>query len=333
MALKDAARRWTERQLAEIEAMIEDLFNDEIAEATEEWFEFFAKFQEESERYQKAIRKAEQRGDEAEVKRLVKEYRTFVERHTLYNAEYTNIAQQTAWNMANIEALAIQIVNLYLPKIYAENYNILGTQLDEIPVPPGDMPVTGLTFPQGHVTLGYNFENVNPWTVENLLKYNVNLPKSAQWDMKLLNRIVLEGIKNGESMDKIAARIMKAFNVVQASAIRAARTAVTYAENKGRLDSYFWAEEKGIVLHKVWHSTQDKRTRKSHRNKPEGVGNEEVPIREKFSNGLMCPGDPNGEPKEVYNCRCAMGAKVIGFKRTDGSIVKVGAAPWEKPGQ
>ena len=31
-----------------------------------------------------------------------------------------------------------------------------------------------------------------------------------------------------------------------------------------------------------------------------------VDVEEKFSNGLMYPGDPNGMAKEVVNCRCAL---------------------------
>jgi hypothetical protein len=34
-----------------------------------------------------------------------------------------------------------------------------------------------------------------------------------------------------------------------------------------------------------------------------------------FSNGLMFPGDWRGRPEEVYNCRCTLGAEIIGFRR------------------
>mgnify|MGYP006967240566 CR=1 FL=1 len=35
----------------------------------------------------------------------------------------------------------------------------------------------------------------------------------------------------------------------------------------------------------------------------------------KFSNGLAFPGDPNGRPEEVYQCRCTMAARVLGFRK------------------
>ena len=56
---------------------------------------------------------------------------------------------------------------------------------------------------------------------------------------------------------------------------------------------------------KVWVATTGEipnRTRESHLE----LDGEEVLVDEPFSNGLMCPADPTGEPEEVYNCRCTM---------------------------
>ena len=94
------------------------------------------------------------------------------------------------------------------------------------------------------------------------------------------------------------------------SAIRAARTAVTGAQNAGRLESYRAAEEMGIKLQKQWMATLDNRTRHDHaaadgqtveEDKPFIVGGYE----------LMFPGDPKGPGHEIYNCRCTMIAVVV----------------------
>ena len=58
----------------------------------------------------------------------------------------------------------------------------------------------------------------------------------------------------------------------------------------------------GIKVKKEWMSTHDLRTRLSHRK----IDGERVDPSEKFSNGLLHPGDPNGEACEVWNCRCTM---------------------------
>ena len=55
-------------------------------------------------------------------------------------------------------------------------------------------------------------------------------------------------------------------------------------------------------VRKVWVATKDKRTRDTHA----ALDGESMGIDQPFSNGLQYPGDPNGPPEEVINCRCAM---------------------------
>lgn len=112
-------------------------------------------------------------------------------------------------------------------------------------------------------------------------------------------------------MDKIAKRIMNVQEMNKTQAIRSARTIVTGAENKGRQDSYARAEADGIILERTWLATNDSRTRHSHA----VLDGETKPIDTPFSNGLMYPGDPNGRPEEVWNCRCTVAAVVKGFKK------------------
>ena len=86
------------------------------------------------------------------------------------------------------------------------------------------------------------------------------------------------------------------------SAIKTARTAITCAQNAGNLDSFYKAQEMGIDTEKQWVCTQDDRTRESHLE----LDGEHIPLDDEFSNGLQYPGDPSGDPGEVYNCRCTM---------------------------
>ena len=98
------------------------------------------------------------------------------------------------------------------------------------------------------------------------------------------------------------------------SAIRTARTAVTGAQNAGRMDSYAAAEKMGIKLKKEWLATLDARTRHSHAM----LDGEQVAQDKKFSNGCRFPGDPQGPPWEIYNCRCTLIAAVDGIDTSDG---------------
>ena len=65
------------------------------------------------------------------------------------------------------------------------------------------------------------------------------------------------------------------------------------------------------VTEEEWIATNDKRTRHSHAI----MDGETKGVNGKFSNGLEYPGDPNGAPAEVYNCRCTMTARVLGFRK------------------
>jgi uncharacterized protein with gpF-like domain len=66
-------------------------------------------------------------------------------------------------------------------------------------------------------------------------------------------------------------------------------------------------------------ATLDSRTRDSHRL----MDGETVGVNEEFSNGLMYPGDPSGDPSEVYNCRCTVVSVVDGKSVVNGSSGRV----------
>ena len=136
----------------------------------------------------------------------------------------------------------------------------------------------------------------------------VNIQKDERWNRQHIQSSVLQGILTGESMKKIADRMQNVVGMDERAAIRNARTAVTGAENAGKLDSMRRAQGLGVQLKKLWLATRDSRTRDSHVT----LDGEMAEVDEPFSNGCMYPGDPDGAPAEVYNCRCAMRSKVAG---------------------
>ena len=71
---------------------------------------------------------------------------------------------------------------------------------------------------------------------------------------------------------------------------------------------------KGIKTKKVWIAVVDNVTRDSHVD----LDGEAQDLDKAFSNGLMFPGDPNGRPEEVYNCRCSIVNEYEGYE-TDWS--------------
>lgn len=144
----------------------------------------------------------------------------------------------------------------------------------------------------------------------------LDIPKDQKWNEKLMGSKLLQSIQSGESPREMSKRMQEVINTNEASAMRLTRTMHTSAENHGRLDSYKNLAEQGVVQKKVWSATPDDRTRPSHID----IDGEEQDIDKPFSNGCMFPGDGKGPSEEVWNCRCAMGDHIIGFKRADGSI-------------
>ena len=136
-----------------------------------------------------------------------------------------------------------------------------------------------------------------------LPKWKIDQPKDYTWSNKKLNRSITQGIIQGESLDKIADRLSNKLVSQNKDKMKTfARTAMTGAQNSGRLTSMRNAKDLGIDLQKEWMATLDSHTRDSHAD----VDGERVDINSKFSNHLMYPGEPGGAPAEVYNCRCTM---------------------------
>ena len=73
---------------------------------------------------------------------------------------------------------------------------------------------------------------------------------------------------------------------------------------------------------KTWLAAHDNHTRASHR-EYDGMT---IPLKEEFATNLMFPGDPDGDPAEVYNCRCSLIADVLSVDDID--LSDIGAKPW-----
>jgi SPP1 gp7 family putative phage head morphogenesis protein len=169
--------------------------------------------------------------------------------------------------------------------------------------------------------LDTSFTLYDAHTVENLVNKRPNLlpkpspdiPKEMRWHQSKITGAITQGILQGESIPKIAARLQVVTDMDQTAAIRNARTAMTGAQNAGRVDGYKYAESLGIELEQEWLATLDGRTRDSHRL----LDGERQKVGDKFSNGCRYPGDPNGAPEEIYNCRCTLVAAIKDIDQSD----------------
>lgn len=141
-----------------------------------------------------------------------------------------------------------------------------------------------------------------------LPKWKVNEKKDYKWNSKKVNNSITQGIIQGEKLDEIAKRLAKGLaSNNKNTMLTFARTAMTGAQNAGRNQGLMDAKDIGIEVVKEWVATLDHHTRTSHRHldgEKQKVGDKWHPF--KFSNGCRYPGDPQGPPHEVYNCRCTL---------------------------
>lgn len=118
---------------------------------------------------------------------------------------------------------------------------------------------------------------------------------------------VSRGIANGSTWNEIAWKLAMSFkstpfNSAYNRAMTIARTEGHRIQIQSADHAQHRAKEKGANVLKQWNATLDDKTRDSHRM----VDSEIRELDEKFSNGLMYPGDPSGDAAEVVNCRCAL---------------------------
>ena len=304
--MADKVHRLTDEKLEEMEKRLSAIYSRAEKEIQKTADEYFSKFAKQDEAKRKLLEQGKITEDE---------YKKWRKGKVMYGKRFTEMKEQCAKQLLNVNQTAMAYINGELPEVYALNYNALESAVDGVG--------------------GYSFTLVDADTVRNLavtdtilLPYKQLDPaKDIPWNMKKINAETMQGILQGESMDKIAKRLRNVQEMNKTQAIRSARTIVTGAENKGRQDSYARAEADGIILQKEWISTNDSRTRHSHAVLDGAIVDQD----KKFDNGLMYPGDPSGRPEEVYNCRCTLVAKVNGFKKAQ--VQKAMDTPKNKYGE
>lgn len=313
----DAGQRQVDKQLKSMERKINKVYSQASKEVQAKLDDYMRRFKIKDEIKRKALKK----GQITEA-----EYKQWRLGQVMIGKRWEEMQTVLATDLTNANLISASIINSYTPDAYAIGMNYGTFQVEK-----GSLLNTSFTLYDRH-------------TVERLMKENpkllpkarVDIPKDLRWNKQNLRSAVLQSILQGEDLGKTASRLqragmksnltkqdvlsMKKYQHLSSDediakvivrkdreiAIRNARTMMTSAENGGRFNSYLRAEDLGIEMEKQWLATLDGRTRHSHA----AQDGEHVPIKEEFSNGLMFPADPDGDPREVYNCRCTMVAVV-----------------------
>lgn len=297
----DKAHLATDELLDQMERRLRAIYTRASREIGEAWEAYLREAGTEIADLQKQYQEAKKANDTELTRQLGKSLQKAKRERTLTDRRYRELTRQTAEQLAHVNETATAYINNNLPEVYAMNYNATGEAFNGIG--------------------GYSFTLTDADTIRNLVESDssflpmreLDFAKDVAWNIEKMNAEVLQGILQGESMDKIADRLADVIGMNLRSAISAARTMVTSAENKGRQDGFERAAAMGIILEREWIATSDGRTRDWHR-ELDGVT---VAVDEPFENAIgkiMYPGDPSANGANVWNCRCTIAAKILGFK-------------------
>lgn len=300
--MADKAHVLIDEKLEEMERRLSAIYSRASKEIGKAWKEYLKESAEEIKDLQEKYDTAKKSGNQTEIRKTGKALQQAKKERTLQDKRFKALSEKTAIEISKVNETALAYINGELPEVYVLGYNALESAVDGIG--------------------GYAFSLIDANTVKNLsledgslLPYKKLDPaKDIPWNMKKINAEVLQGILQGESMDKIANRIGRVQQMNQNASIRTARTIVTGAENKGRQDSYEKAVADGVILDREWLAADDGRVREWH-NELDG---QQRAVDKPFSNSvglIMYPGDPGAHPANVYNCRCTLKAVVKGFKK------------------
>ena len=247
-----------------------------------------------------------------------KQYQAWRAQQILVGEQMETLAADLAKSYTDANIMALKALNADLSDVFAENANYIMYAAEM---------VTG----ENYAFTLYNQNAVNRLIKDNpqlLPKPRVKIAKDRKWNQRVITSAVTQGILQGESMQNIAKRMhgevskgitvesikkanrMTAEQVAKAvqrrimvAAMRTARTAVTGAENAGRLQGYKDLQSNGVDIKKQWLATLDNRTRHEHRMLDGQIREIGEPF-EVDGYKLDFPADPKGEAHLVYNCRC-----------------------------
>ena len=285
--------RWTDKELEALESRIIEVYKQAEKDLDKDVKAYFAKFKLRDKEMQKLVKSGDMTEAEYQQWRM-----TQIGRGKRFEALRDKVAKR--YTEANETANAY--VNDATPSIYSLNRNYEAYQIEK--------------------TVGScDFTMWDESTVRRLIVEQPDLmpyyPKARalkrgidlDYGKKQITNYVTSGIIRGLSVGKIANELMSNMTTMNRdSAIRAARTGITAAQNGGRMDSYVSAEKMGIKIKRRWSCQKDSRTRFSH-----GMADGQVVegTKKPFKVGgynLMFPGDKSmGAPgHEIYNCRCTM---------------------------
>lgn len=300
--MADQAHEWTDEQIEELRRKFRKTYRQAAKEMRGKLDTFMADYDKKNAEWKAKVRSGDATQDE---------YDAWLKEMATDHDFVSGMAESLAQDAVRADKQAMDYINDAIPQVYAENANFAAWSIES---------------ELGRDT--HSFDLYDQSTVRRLIsepdapllpKPKVDARKDKPWNQRKLTSAITQSVLQGESIPNTAKRLMMVLKMDENAATRVARTAMTGAENAGRIDSYKRAEMIGIQLEQEWMATLDERTRMSHRE----LDGQHVPVGEYFiaskttGNKLLFPGDPSAPGEDVYNCRCTLVAWFPGIEAED----------------
>ncbi len=241
--------------------------------------------------YEQALKDCEEKITELSNRRDMENLQSII-----YQKRYQQVLKgQLEGVLEQLHSNEFATVSGYLSKCYEDGY--IGVMYD---LKGQDIPIMA-PIDQRQATAAIQTDSKLSKPLYDRLGEDINILKRS------VRAEVSRGIAGGAAWSEVAAKLVRnfkntPFNKAYNNAMRIARTEGHRIQIEAADHAQHRAKEKGADVVKQWDATLDGKTRDSHRM----VDGEIRELNEKFSNGLMYPGDPSGGAAEVVNCRCAL---------------------------
>lgn len=311
----DDASRITDAHLAALERRIAETYRearDSLSETVRAYFERF-------------------RERDAEMKKLIgskirgriwteSDYRLWRLNQIARGKNFEELRDVMAERYTNAHEIALAYLNADAPEIYALNYNRELWRMDTLTN--GAVTIDQSTDADGavsgHVRAGFGLLDEREQTLKRLISKQPDImpyyPKAKavargidlDYGKSQITKVVTSAILQGKSIPHIADDLQERIETMsRVSAIRAARTGYTEAQNGGRQAAAEAAAKIGVKSRKRWACLKDHRTRHAHQKADGQIVDGDVAF-DVGGEKLMFPGDKSlgASAWNLYNCRC-----------------------------
>ena len=224
-------------------------------------------------------------------------YHEWMRRQVFMGERWQSKLEYITESMKNTNEMALTLIRNEQFNVFAENANYMAFQIER------DF--------KGAIS----FDIYDKSAVDRLVREKPELmPRSTlksrkdkAWNQGIISNSLTQAIIQGDSIPDLAKRLARdTAHANDNSMMRYARTAMTCAQNAGRIDTMHRAQDMGISVQKQWLATLDNRTRHSHVHLDGQIRDVDEPFNSELGE-IDYPGDPEADDQaDVWNCRCTL---------------------------